>query len=262
MKLEYPEVKNLNFWFKDEVIKKLAVLKHTIDKIKDTKIKNFYLLVFSELVRECSNTKNNEFKLYKMSEKELNTFNPDVFNLFFLKANKAIHIYKTHYYDKVSKIKLFNKEFDSNGNFDLVLTSPPYGDSKTTVAYGQFSTLSNEWLGIKDARAIDKKLMGGVRAKAIFENSLISDHIHEIAKLDFKRALEVSSFYVDLKASINKVAASSINKGGKAIYVVGNRMVKGVRLPTDEFIAECFIKNGFTHLKTYERALSNKSMPK
>ena len=44
---------------------------------------------------------------------------------------------------------------------DLIVTSPPYGDSKTTVAYGQFSRLANEWLGIENAAAIDRKMLGG-----------------------------------------------------------------------------------------------------
>jgi hypothetical protein len=38
--------------------------------------------------------------------------------------------------------------FESSVN--LVVTSPPYGDSGTTVAYAQFSWLSNSWLGLDD----------------------------------------------------------------------------------------------------------------
>ncbi|MDR1662885.1 MAG: hypothetical protein LBR59_00520, partial [Endomicrobium sp.] len=73
-----------------------------------------------------------------------------------------------------------------------------------------------------------------------------------------KRALEVSAFYNDLGSSIKKVTRN-IRKGGKAIYIVGNRTVKNIQLPTDQFIAEKFEENGFKHLITYERALSNKS---
>jgi len=78
---------------------------------------------------------------------------------------------------------------------------------------------------------------------------------------DNKRALEVSSFYIDLEESIKSVS-NSINKNGKIIYIVGNRTVKNVPLPTDQFIAEKFEENGFKHLITYKRALSNKAMPK
>jgi hypothetical protein len=144
--------------------------------------------------------------------------------------------------------------------FDVVLTSPPYGDSRTTVAYGQFSTLSNEWLGINNARKIDTALMGGIKAKSIITNGVIADSINKINSIDAKRSLEVSSFYNDLEGSIINVA-SSVKNGGKSIYVVGNRTVKNTELPTDQFIAEKFEENGFKHLITYKRALSNKSMP-
>ena len=70
----------------------------------------------------------------------------------------------------------------------------------------------------------------------------------------------MSAFYRDLGVSIRNVAVA-IKKGGKAIYVVGNRTVKGVQLPTDQFIAEKFEENGFRHLITYQRLISNKAMP-
>lgn len=111
----------------------------------------------------------------------------------------------------------------------------------TTVAYGQFSALSNEWLGINYARKIDKMLMGGIKPKQNIDNGIIANYISEINKVDRKRALEVSAFYNDLENSIKKVA-KSIHKGGKSIYVVGNRTVKNIELPTDQFIAEKFEK--------------------
>ncbi len=42
-----------------------------------------------------------------------------------------------------------------------------YGDSHTTVAYGQFSRLSAEWLGLPNARKVDKLAMGGHRSGGI-----------------------------------------------------------------------------------------------
>ena len=144
--------------------------------------------------------------------------------------------------------------------YDVVLTSPPYGDSKTTVAYGQFSLFANEWLGINYARKIDKIAMGGKIRKELFKDSLISEQIDRIYQNSPKRAYEVSSFYYDLDLSIRNVA-KSIRKGGYAIYVVGNRTVKDETLLTDQFIAERFELYGFKHVVTYERNISNKSMP-
>ena len=143
---------------------------------------------------------------------------------------------------------------------DVVLTSPPYGDSRTTVAYGQYSTLSNEWMGFTKARKIDSFLMGGYCADSLYGKSVLADHIKTISKQDAKRALQVSAFYADLEESIKKVS-NSIKTKGYAIYVVGNRTVKKVTLPTDQFVTEQFEKNGLKHLFTYQRNISSKVMP-
>ena len=140
------------------------------------------------------------------------------------------------------------------------MTSPPYGDSKTTVAYGQFSMFSNEWLEINYARKIDSLLMGGKATKNLYQSGIIADYVNTISKESPTRALQVSSFYQDLENSIYQIA-DSVKKGGKIIYIVGNRRVKNIQLPTDQFIAEKFEAKRFKHLFTYERLLGNKSMP-
>lgn len=263
-KLPLPNVTNPNFWFSKEVLHNLNILKYFIYKIENEKVRNFFTLPFSETVRECSFTRNNEFKLFKMKAEDILKFNPDVFGVYFKKLNDTIFIYTNIYFPKLTNdvnVKVNYSKFEvSENSFDVVLTSPPYGDSRTTVAYGQFSTLSNEWTGIDYARKIDGMLMGGIKSKQMYESGIMADYIVEVQKEDKKRALEVSSFYVDLESSIKKIA-SSIKKGGKSIYVVGNRTVKNIQLPTDQFIAEKFEENGLTHLLTYERALTSKSMP-
>jgi hypothetical protein len=261
--IPYPKVTNIEFWFSKEVITHLAVLRHFIAEIKDDAVRTFFLIPFSETVRDCSYTRNNEFKLFRMKPDALLHFNPDVISVYFKKFDDAFFLYSNYYFPKLDDVKIrvsHSKFAPEKGQYDVVLTSPPYGDSRTTVAYGQFSTLSNEWLGFDYARKIDAMLMGGTKQKNISHNGLIADYIAEVAKTDSKRALDVSAFYNDLGISIKQVA-DSVRAGGKAIYVVGNRTVKNVQLPTDQFIAEQFENNGFHHIVTYERALSNKSMP-
>jgi hypothetical protein len=199
-----------------------------------------------------------------MKTEELLNFNPDVIGVYFKKLEDTFSLYSNYYFPKLGdelKVSVEYSKFQSrNEYFDIVLTSPPYGDSRTTVAYGQFSTLSNEWLGISYARKIDGMLMGGIKPKYIITKGIIADYIAQINQIDSKRALEVSAFYNDLGSSIQHVA-NCIRRGGKTVYIVGNRTVKNVQLPTDQFIAEKFVENGFRHLATYERALSNKVMP-
>lgn len=261
-KIQTPSHYNIDFWFSKEILKNLSIVKHFVDKI-DEEIRNLFLVPLSETIRECSYTRNHEFKLYRIKPEEISNFNPDVFGVFFDKLNRVIKTYETYYLPKITDAKIeisFSKFPKVENYFDVVLTSPPYGDSQTTVAYGQFSMFSNEWFGIKNARQIDNMLMGGHTEKNLYENSYITDYIKEIAIQSKKRALEVSSFYFDLDSSIKDVA-NSVKPNGLSIYVVGNRRVKDVQLPTDQFVAEKFEQNGFEHLFTYERLLGNKAMP-
>jgi hypothetical protein len=258
-----PKITNINYWFSPIILANLALIKKFIDEINDDKIKQLFLVPFSESVRECSYTRNNEFKLYRIKADDIKYFNPDVLSVFFTKLETVIEIYEKNYLPliKDSIITIKNNTFVSEQEFyDIVLTSPPYGDSRTTVAYGQFSCLSNEWMGINTARQIDMMLMGGKKSDIPYQAGIIAEGIKKVCKADIKRGLEVSSFYFDLEKSIKNVA-KSVKKGGSVIYVVGNRRVKDTQLVTDQFVAEKFEEAGFSHVITYERALSNKAMP-
>lgn len=261
--LPYPNITNVNFWFSEEVLKDLNVLRNLIYQRENKNVQNFFLVPFSDTIRESSYTRNGEFKLFRMKKERMEKHKPDVFKLFFTKLNNAIDIYENYYYPKLTgvNVKVEYSHFNPiHEYYDTVLTSPPYGDSRTTVAYGQFSTLSNEWMGIEYARQIDKLLMGGKRVDKLYDHGLLAEYIQKIHDVDPKRSLEVSSFYYDLEESIIKVA-NSVKPGGIIFYILGNRTVKRVQLPSDQFIAEKFEEHGFKHIITYERALSSKAMP-
>jgi len=147
-------------------------------------------------------------------------------------------------------------------SIDIVVTSPPYGDSRTTVAYGQYSRFSNEWLGFKEANQVDKLLMGGEKRKHthIFKSDILNDVVNAIQKRDRERARDVISFYEDYEKSINNISVV-VKHGGFVCYVVGNRTVKRIKIPTDEITAELFESNGFIHIETIVRNIPNKRMP-
>ena len=266
-----PNINNLDFWFKEKQITDLLFIKDFIDSIDNQDEKDFLLVPFSETLREVSLTRNGEFKLYRIPKEKINNWNPNTIKLFTEKLMRNINGYKE--FEK--KNKLFNHEvynFNSSeeipneliqeNSVDIVITSPPYGDSGTTVAYGQFSTLSNEWLGIEDARKLDKKLMGG-KTTDIQETGfkVLDDIIQQIAVEKPKRAKEIWSFYRDYKKSIENVS-KIVKNHGICAYVVGNRRVSNIELPTDEFTRYVFENNGFKHVETIIRNIPNKRQPK
>ena len=224
-----PDVLNLEYWFSEDVTSCLAFLRDRINAVEDESVRNFFWVAFSETVRECSYTRNGEFKLYRMPVEKLATFEPDVFGVFqeklirnragleaYLGKRKDVEIF-------VSSRNTANRELPvdrpSNG-FDLIITSPPYGDSQTTVAYGQFSRLSADWIGLRDSRKVDRISMGGSQKKSRLADSPVDSAIGEIRAVDKKRASQVEAFYIDLERSISSVAPL-VAKGATICYVVG-----------------------------------------
>lgn len=259
-----PQFTNIQYWFSERVLYQLGRIKSALDQMSDSPLQYLLWVAFSETIRACSYVRQDEFKLYRIPKEKLANFMPDVENIFYANLSQILRLYEYVYLPKLrhtARIYLENNPFTSNEkNFDVILTSPPYGDSQTTVAYGQFSLFTNEWLGFKDARQLDKMMMGGKPDKTLYVDSVITEAIQAIYLESPKRAFEVSAFYRDLAHSITEVA-KGVKSHGYAIYVVGNRRVKNIELPTDQFIAEQFEKNDFQHIITYERLLSNKVMP-
>ena len=266
----FDRISNYTFWYSEANLLKLSYLQQLIEDHCSAKNKDFFLLALSEVVREVSFTRNGEFKRYRMKEESIAKFNPDVFGLFERKALRNIAGLQQFNRDaKEAKAAVYGfnstngipEDILASGSVDMVVTSPPYGDSHTTVAYGQFSRWANEWFGYKDAANLDSLLMGGKRTKEErFETTSIRKELDEIKALDEKRYWEVVSFLNDYSASIANVA-NTVREGGVVCYVVGDRRVKNVQIPLDFFTAEMFMAHGFKHQITLVREIPNKRMP-
>jgi len=272
--IKRPEFNNIDFWFKEKVIIQLAKIKKAILKIKDKNIRNYLMVSFSETVRLSSNAKNGEFKLVRIKKEKLENYNPDVLGIFKKKTEVNIKG-MTNFYKDVNKNAwtkiIYGDSSKNNGikdnSIDCIITSPPYGDSRTTVAYGQFSRLSAQWIDIFEdpnkASGVDNELLGGKATKTLehFLNSnYLKDSLNKIAKIDEKRAKDVLSFYIGLNDCL-KQAYKILKSKRYFCLVVGNRLVKQVRIPTDFIIAELGEKIGFTCEDIFIRNIPGKRMP-
>lgn len=151
---------NIDFWFKKNNIIELSFIKNEISwflKKRTKKYKETFALIlltaFSSTIRSVSLTRNGEFKLYKISPSDMERFDVNAINIFKDKIKnllKLLEIANKQYKEPtITEIHLSNAKsllYLEGKRIDLVLTSPPYGDSKSTVAYGQFSKLSLQWM--------------------------------------------------------------------------------------------------------------------
>lgn len=261
---DIPEVKNLDYWFKPKNIEELGKIRSFIRQIEDEHIKKFFLAVFSQTVRNVSLNKNGEFKRYRI--KNIEEFEKDAFEEF----DRLYRQFSQELYDLPMQLfKVWKQDVRDPiplSNVDTIITSPPYGDSRTTVAYGQFSSFSLDWLkGLNpygdDDLKLDSKMLGG--KKRDFEDlpsQSLNDVLHKIKEQDEKRAKEVFGFFYDLFLAIEQIA-KTLSRSATVCFVVGNRTVKGIQIPMDVISKEFFEYFGMSHYETRIRAISNKRMP-
>ena len=274
-----PDFKNIGYWFKPKAILLLSLIKEEINRIANKDIRDFIFVAFSETIRFVSNRRNGEFKMFRMKASKVDEFNPDVIKEFTAILNRNIEkmnsfIEVCDEKDVQTNIHISDESAAILGNvpdesIDLVITSPPYGDSRTTVAYGEYSRLSLQWLDLydlseKEIMGIDKSLMGGIKYRNGFEYNIPSKTLREslekIKDTDLERAGDVFSFYSDLRDSI-KAIAHKTRSGGYQFWVVGNRTVKGELLKTDQIISEIAQSYQLEHVYTIDRNIINKVMP-
>jgi DNA modification methylase len=266
-------VREIDFWFPPKATSELLRIKHFIEGIVEQDIQQFFKIAFSETIRDVSYINKGGYKRHRM--KGTADFHPDTCGLMLEKLERN----KSGLANFAAKIRchdLNNEFYDFNTihtieplrerQIDAVVTSPPYGDSRTTVAYGEFSSLALQWLGYpaKEAKRLDNTLMGGAKqndhSDATFPNylrAIISNIKHE----DADRSEDITAFYSDYSRSIGNVA-QLIKPGGYAAYVVGNRIVKHNKLPTDKITEDFFKQHGYHHVTTIERSIPSKRMPR
>jgi len=259
---EIPEFPNVEYWFDEDVIEELARLRAAVFSIEDSNLQNLFKVAFSETVRLVSRADLGEFKLMRAKR----TKRQDVKLVFEAVARRniarlsAISKLKPEARVDIQQVNVLNDLPMEDESVDLLITSPPYGDSKTTVAYEQFSKLSIKWLGLDDSF---KNHQLGAKVKDR-EHALPSEELmarlEEIKRIDPKRAREVYGFYADLYKAVANISRK-VKPGKYAVIVVGNRRVRGVELPTDKICTSFFSQFGFTHTITLVREISNKRMP-
>ncbi len=161
---------------------------------------------------------------------------------------------------------------------DLVITSPPYGDNRSTVPYGQFSYLQLRWIPERDlpltaaafqnAYSIDGRSLGGSlrgslqHAEQLRTASTAARNFIDALAILKRRDLMIKSlaFLSDYERSLMNVS-NLLRTGGYGIWTVGDRMVGGIRLPLGEITTEILARFGMPTQGQIQRTISQKRTP-
>jgi site-specific DNA-methyltransferase (cytosine-N4-specific) len=269
-----PKMHNIDYWFKEYVQHDLARVLYVVNGIENVDLRNFFRICFASTVREVSNLKKREFKIVRMDKSKLDDFVPDVKSVFVKHVQRCIPLMES-FYSTLSNGKVLTPTIIETDNrftslepdsIDLVVTSPPYGDSGTTVAYGQFSKYPALWIGLEreHVRAVDKRSLGGINnhnhSANDFESTTLLNTHHLVKSNSEKRAKQLLGFFKDLNESLVSMY-DKLRSDSRACIVIGNRLMSRVRIPTNAIIEELGQSIGFEHEKTIPRAIPTKRMP-
>jgi site-specific DNA-methyltransferase (cytosine-N4-specific) len=154
----------------------------------------------------------------------------------------------------------------TSGPYDIVLTSPPYGDSRTTVQYGAASSLclsvASRLRGLDHlsiaGRIIDGACLGG-RSRRL--QSIGDLKRYWAGSLRNKAARSVVAFLEDYDETCAAISAN-LTAEGKAILILGRRSTGGYRLKLDRFTVDRLEARGLHLVSRTERSFRNKHAPR
>lgn len=255
---DIPEFPYRDNWFNKEIILELAYIKKLIQNLEiEQKIKNFYLICFSSIIRNVSNADNNCTRTVIRKKLKKNIYPSMALTNFaesiFLNTYRMMEfneVYNENFLvDLPSNQDAKDMEFEQN-YFDFIITSPPYVNA---VDYPRTHQLEIYWLGIENGSLtpLKKRHIGteSVEAKYYKEVHLmnipsIDDVLKKIFEVDNRRAYIVYKYCNDMKTHLSR-AYNILKKGGKYAMVVGNNKIRGFTFENWKYIIEIATDLGF-----------------
>ena len=286
---------NINKWFTEDVQIDLSKIYRAIRREPNLRIRKFFWVTLAETIRLTSNDRTSTFKMHMRPIEEINARQVSVLKTFGSTSKKNIknfvdyisvlvekgHIKKGKYVKNAEVVwGDTNSGINTQKTFNLLVTSPPYGDNQTTVTYGQFSYLPLQWIPIEDidtsiemdylktAQAIDNRSLGGqikenindIEERVFDKSKTLKMFINQFKNGERKKAEKVTKFINDLDNSIDKMLPR-MREDSFLVWTIGNRNVNKQVVQNDLILNELFASKGVNLFTDLERDILSKRMP-
>lgn len=281
-------------WFSNEISASLEKISSHIRAEPSLWARRLFWLALCRVVRASSNSRMSTYKLHKKAEEDVTVDADPVAS--FAKALKLFSTNLEYQRAQLDEAGLLHRgryqgelEIQISDNsvltgkpfqdrqFDVVMTSPPYGDNRTTIPYGQFAYLPLHWIDLPDIQAgIDQSLLASTHAtdSASLGGSLrsVQEKIGELTAisghaLEFIRSIEnnaygvkrFGSFFFDFMKSVERISNRTA-PGGYQVWTTGNRRIAGELVPMDDVLAEIMDANDVEVIGKIHRDIHYKKM--
>jgi site-specific DNA-methyltransferase (cytosine-N4-specific) len=286
---------NINKWFTKSAIIYLSKIRRSIQAEKELWARRFFWVALAETIRLTSNSRTSTFKLHTRTMEDiyerknyinvLDTFYKTIdhnlfeYNNLYLKLKNNNFIQRGYYKQDLQISFADVREITNPVKSDVIITSPPYGDNKTTVPYGQHSYLPLQWIDFSDindildkesllrtTNEIDSRSLGGHDRVVNRKDLEIVEQSENLRKFTRKlknkqrdKTNKVITFFRDIDQCLDPIL-QSLNTGGIMVWVLGNRRVGGKQVPLDGVLSDLFEKRNVSVFCELKRKIPSKRM--
>jgi len=285
-------------WFAKAANIALSRLTFAIRKESSVHSRRFLWVCLAETVRLNSNSRTSTYKLHVRPASQRHLTVSDVLECFNSISHRNVQIV-----EEFQRILRQAGHLDSNGRYkhsitirygdsarrfprdrranrkpDLVITSPSYGDNRTTVPYGQAAWLPLRWIDTKDISHsippdlangmydVDNRSLGGrrprnlpARRKVLGSRNAAAVYADELASLSRDGYSRFVHFVYDFRRALRHIAAGC-REGGHIVLTLGERNISGTVCPLAEICIDLLKSFGIEEVTHIVRHIPSKRM--
>lgn len=258
----------LNYWFRACEKCKIAHLYQQVNNIEDTILREFFLVVISHILKNCSWWLQSSTKPQRDLEKNI----PNPFDSF---KQHCAYMMKGNlqFYTQLAAKGFMNVDCVINqadarhtaiadDSVDIIITSPPY---VTSYEYADIHQLTGYWMDyFSDINTFRKLFIGtsySGKSETVKSNSILGDSIVDaLSKKNKRIANEVSNYFNDMYA-VSQEMFRIVKNNGYACIVIGNTTLRDIHIKSAEVFYDFLMTAGFKEVKVIKRNIPNKLMP-
>lgn len=157
------------------------------------------------------------------------------------------------------------------------MTSPPYGDNRTTIPYGQYAYLPMQWIPAEDIAsdadcsliantyAIDTASLGGSNKRAIEKGRDLCEKYAAARRFSgllagqSDRLKRFYAFFADLEECVDQICDVTA-VGGYQAWTIGNRRLDGKAVPMGAILSEMLEQRATATVGRISRSIHAKKM--
>jgi hypothetical protein len=262
-------LERINYWFNEQNRNELGIILRAIYNENDKTIRDFFLVAFSHILKNCSTwlqastkptrdfkkTPSRPYHIFKRHLKKMQRGNNSFYQIVPQKVKDNIVNYLN------IKIQDAKMQPTCDDEVDLIISSSPY---VTSYEYADLHQLSTIWLDFandlvdyrKDFIGSAYKHRNGNNLKSIIAKNIVNNMQEKSEKV----ADEIKTFFGDMQEVFNE-SYRTLKSGGRCCYVIGNTSLKGVDILNAEVFAESIQYSGFVLDRIIKRKIPSKILP-